>query len=591
MNKAAILFLFSVYAFSASGSIRQDTAKKAGKLSIYGNTQFNADVLQNRMEFFQGRPIPQAWPDRSLENLVSLYREQGFYFFRVDSLCWSVSEDSSAVNAEVWIDEGEPLRIGSIRILGEDDKYSEKLLSGIQSGQGTIFREQILEQDIEYILDYYENHGYPLSRIQIDSLTVKQTDSHQKILDIVLKSEKGASVVFGTILAEGNQQTTEKVIIRESRIKSGKPYQKKKIETAVKYLQKLEYFDTVEKPEIHFLQNRANVTLRIKEGRTNTIDGVIGYNPPTDDIHKGYVTGRLEFQFRNLLGTGRFLQAFWQKKDSYSQEMRFGYEEPWIFGWPVYLGGQFQQVIRDTTYIERNWKFHVRYQPSPELSVQVQGGQAEILPDSIGSALFNIARTESWLLSLGFDYITFDDVINPVKGVRYHTTFTIGRKENLGPEFLIQNKGLDKTLTTRFLHVDAEAVMQTWIHQVVYCGLHGIEVRTDETYIPISDQIRFGGARTLRGYEEDAFRGSLIAWLNLEYRYHFARHSRVFVFIDVGMYQRREEDKEFVRGQKAGYGFGIRMETRLGQIGIDYGIGEGDGLLKGKVHVSLVNRF
>ena len=39
------------------------------------------------------------------------------------------------------------------------------------------------------------------------------------------------------------------------------------------------------------------------------------------------------------------------------------------------------------------------------------------------------------------------------------------------------------------------------------------------------------------------------------------------------------------------YGFGIRIETRLGLFGVDYGLGEGDSFLQGKVHVGLVNWF
>jgi hypothetical protein len=40
-----------------------------------------------------------------------------------------------------------------------------------------------------------------------------------------------------------------------------------------------------------------------------------------------------------------------------------------------------------------------------------------------------------------------------------------------------------------------------------------------------------------------------------------------------------------------GYGFGLRIETRLGVIGIDYGLGEGRCLTSGLVHVGLTNKF
>ncbi|MFC1501991.1 POTRA domain-containing protein [bacterium] len=374
MKKNVITFLIVICFHSLWASIQQDTTGTAGKLSIFGNVLFSREVLQDRMGFVPGRPMPEGWPEKSLENIASFYMEQGYYFIRIDSLRWRFSGDNLVVNAEMWIHEGEVLRIGEILIIGEDEKSYRKWLSGMESRPGSIFHDTILEQDIDHILMYYENIGYPLTRVEIQSLSVQVDDTGHPFIDIVLQIHKKSFVDIGDLRSEGQQQTLEKVILRESRLKTGQPYKQKKIDMAQKYLQRLEYFATVEKPHIQFQGEKADVTFRVKEGRTNTIDGVIGYIPPKDDGQNGYVTGRLEFQFRNLLGTGRFVEAFWEKKDNYSQAMRFGYEEPWLLGWPVNLGGQFQQIIRDTTYIERHWKFYLRYRPSPTLSVEMKGG-------------------------------------------------------------------------------------------------------------------------------------------------------------------------------------------------------------------------
>ncbi|MFC1569661.1 BamA/TamA family outer membrane protein, partial [bacterium] len=139
--------------------------------------------------------------------------------------------------------------------------------------------------------------------------------------------------------------------------------------------------------------------------------------------------------------------------------------------------------------------------------------------------------------------------------------------------------------------VDAEFVIPILGKQATFIGLHGQEVKSGDSYVPVSEQIRFGGTTSLRGYAEDQFRGSLVAWLNLEYRYLLGRRSRVFAFVDAGLYQRREREKGLIRGDQIGYGFGIRLETRLGVMGVDYGLGQGDDFMQGKVHVGLVNRF
>ena len=46
-----------------------------------------------------------------------------------------------------------------------------------------------------------------------------------------------------------------------------------------------------------------------------------------------------------------------------------------------------------------------------------------------------------------------------------------------------------------------------------------------------------------------------------------------------------------IEDYKFGYGFDLRIETRLGVIGIDYDLGEGRGLTSGLVHVGLTNKF
>lgn len=560
------------------------------KVEIRGNTRLNDRLLLETIGIRRGGILPADWPKAAVEKLVFLYHGRGFYLARIDSVRMHVSPDSGAVDLSFWLDEGEPIRVGRVEIVGVEESRLREMDALLETRSGNIFDEIILEQDVERILVFLENRGHPLGRVGIESLDFRMEDGHPK-MDVILRIEEGPFVTFGAVRIEGNALTKERVILREIRLKPGSPYRHEDVVSVRQKLMALGYFKEAAEPEVNFMGNRAVVRIKITEGNANTLDGVVGYTPPKSERERGYFTGRLEFSFKNLLGTGRFLEAYWEKKDAFSQAMRFGYEEPWLMGWPLHLGGRYRQEIRDTTYVERDWRFSIRYVPWPSLSLALEGGRKEILPDSSGSVLHRLAQTRSWFFALGIDYNTLDDPLNPRKGVRYRTSLTAGRKRNIGPEFLTTQEGWRRTVSSRRVEVDAEAVLPTFGRQVFYAGLHGIEVKTGDAFIPLSDQVRFGGARTLRGYTEDAFRGTLVAWVNCEYRYLISRRSRAFLFVDGGMYQRREEALGFVRGTKIGYGFGIRLETRLGLVGVDFGLGEGDSLMRGKVHVGLVNWF
>ncbi len=575
---------------SGATATQSNDQKIIAKVEIHGNVHFSHRDILEVLSVRPGGHLPPEWPDKSIEHLLSGYYKQGYFSANVDSIWERVSQDSQFVELAIWISEGQPVRVGQIEIQGPESVRQRDLVRIIETSPDGIFYETLLQQDIEHILEYYENRGYPLSRVNIRSLSMELEKQTTK-MNIVLEVEPGPVVTIDSIHVEGNDLTKEQVVLRETRLEMGSLYRHKDVVSVRERLQRQGYFLEVADPIVVFVQDKANITLRVKEGNSSTIDGVVGYNPSKREGVSGYFTGRLQFAFRNLLGTGRFLEAYWEKKDETSQAMRFGYEEPWLMGWPLHLGGQFQQEIRDTTYVEREWYFSIRYVPWNVLSINMSGGQKEVLPDSLGSLQYALPQTKSWFLSIGIDYNTLDNPLNPRKGIRYHTSLHIGRKRNLGPDFLMESGDWKGIVNTRRLQVDAEMILPIFRRQVTYIGLHGTEVKTGDRFVPLSDQIRFGGTRTLRGYAEDAFRGTLVAWLNTEYRYLIGRHSRAFVFLDCGIYQRHEAQSGRIEGVKIGYGFGIRLETRLGLMGIDYGLGEGDRFMQGKIHIGLVNWF
>src|SRR5690606_26046770 len=103
-----------------------------------------------------------------------------------------------------------------------------------------------------------------------------------------------------------------------------------------------------------------------------------------------------------------------------------------------------------------------------------------------------------------------------------------------------------------------------------------------------SDLFRFGGATSLRGYDEEQFRGNVVGRALVEYRYQIDRTSFAFLFADVG-YIRRPETPG-VSGDESvrpGYGLGLQYRTPLGLVNVSYALNPDDGPTRGKVHLGL----
>ena len=109
-----------------------------------------------------------------------------------------------------------------------------------------------------------------------------------------------------------------------------------------------------------------------------------------------------------------------------------------------------------------------------------------------------------------------------------------------------------------------------------------------------SDLWRLGGTRSVRGYREDQFLGSLTAWANLEYRLLITRRSYVFLFFDSGYYFREAEPERGIVGAEDyiyGYGVGLTVETGIGLLGVSFALAQEETFSEGKFHFGILNEF
>jgi len=570
-NKANVISIQN-YQFIGNQALAEETIRE--QLSLAQPTFFSPTIIQNKAI-----------------QLCELYRGQGYYFCTVDSAIVRIDSTRQEASVDFYINEGPHVVTDSFQWNGLNEFERKKWSEQFNLRPGKTFNADAITEEIERGIEYFENSGFPLCQIRIDSLRFRPDNGQQQAVSLVLHVNPGAKITIDEMTVRGNRITRENVILRETRIKPGEIYQHNRIEKIPDRLRRLRFLKAVELPQLYFKEDgRAGLLIPIQEGNANQFDGVVGYTPGTA-TQKGYFTGLLNLSLGNLLGTGRKITAYWQKKSRQSQSLSFSYLEPWIAGFPVHGGFQFQQLIQDTTYLQRDLTLETQVPLTEHFTAFLKLTRQTVLPDSIGMVWFNIPKSSSNNLTIGLAYDTRDDLLNPRHGIFYNTSFEYRSKKNS----LIAGFQLDvddqQRLNQKKIEIDLEFYWSIFKNQVLTTNLHGRQLTSVEKYIPIPEQFRLGGTQTLRGYREEQFRGSRVAWANLEYRYLLSRRSRVFLFSDLGYFSRTDREAGFIQAFKVGYGFGIRLETGLGIMGIDYGLGEGSGLLGGLLHVGLINEF
>jgi outer membrane protein insertion porin family len=355
-------------------------------------------------------------------------------------------------------------------------------------------------------------------------------------------------------------------------------------------LENLRYFESVESPKILKYKNETVLLIKVKEGSTNTFDGILGYVPPAANETSGYITGMANISLTNLFGTGRRLDARYEKQVRTTQELELSYLEPWVFGFPVNVNLGFLQRVEDTIYIKRTFNTKTDVSITPRFTVSALFFGEQVIPTASPQTaiVFN-----SRLLSTGIElkYDSRDYVYNPFKGILLRSSYAIGQKKiyNTGD---YPNLNLPADFTVQKASFELEFYSSFFRRQSALLSVHGFEIRSPR--FETSDFFRFGGTRSVRGYREGQFLGSRVVWNNNELRYSLTRRSFAVALFDMGYYWRPADEEAAIPKQEGfifGYGLGIRVETSLGIFGVSYALGRGDSILEGKVHFGIVNDF
>jgi outer membrane protein insertion porin family len=511
------------------------------------------------------------------DSLVS----RDYLFARVERV--RIDRSQPRPQIEIDLDEGPPAWLGRVFWNGDSLLVPDDLVRRMTCIPGARFHWPDVELDTDLLLTYFENSGYPFAKVDIKSI---QADSAAGTVDLRLVISAGPQTAIDFVAFPGNKQTREDLLQAESGLRLHRPYDHRRVVAAKRRLNRLDFISRVGNGELAVNgDGKTGVRFPITEARSTRLDIAAGYLPATA-TSKAALSGLVNVEFLNLFGGGRRARIHWERPSSRIQAVDLAYREPWVFRLPIAVRLDFGQRIEDTLYVTRKFGARIEVELASSLMGWSSIQQEAILADSQSSAQLNLPNTSTTYAEAGLAYDTRDHPTNPRSGVYFASQAGTGWRHRERSESGIR--------AGAFRHhrvgIDLEAVQEIIPFWIGDFSIHARGLSTTEPEVLLPDLYRLGGARTVRGYREEQFLGSRVGWASGELRYWLGTASRAFVFGDAGSVFREQAGKSATRFM-TGVGFGIRLETNLGIWGVDYGIGEGDRILNGKLHISLLSSF
>jgi outer membrane protein assembly complex protein YaeT len=526
-------------------------------------------------------------------SVLSLYRNLGFYYARIDSARLHAQQDSTIYVLKVSIHEGAKYRIGEITLNGVHQFSESELLARFDTRSGDVLQDAELREDIEEVLKLYEQRGYPFAKLSIASIILRLIDSTLGVLDIHLQLEEGTRARIGSIIIAGNTTTSENVIRRELRLIPGAYYSSDAIEHARARVERLGYFSNVADPEL-FLETDSTVAIKmaVTEGNSTTIDGILGYNPARNTSEKGFLSGLVTLAFGNISGTGRNAALNYVKEQN-SSDLQVRYLEPWLFGYPFNAEVSFVQRQQDTSFVRTKAGGDLRWLLTEDVSVAGTVMFDRVVPTVIEG--ITPADFDSRTLTTGVtgQYDSRDNVLAPRKGLLANFSASYGRKTIYGPAVLMTSE-TPSAVGLRTLALNLGMFLPTFSERLIAAvGVHASSISTPGTSLETSDLFRLGGVRTIRGYREAELLASRFVYANAEYRVMVSRLGYLFAFLDGGYLIRDkiQSDSSEHAQQPLSYGLGTQLDSPLGILSVSLALAKGDPLDQAKIHLGVVKQF
>jgi outer membrane protein insertion porin family len=583
ITKRVLIFFFLFTSVSLTQTI--------SKVEIIGNKIFSTNNYLSWMQISTGSKFFVGITDSVRTRIASELKDQGYFNFDITEVKLE-KIDSSRSSLSVIVSEGKPTLIGKIK-LNAGLKDSIRISNIVSSLEGAVFTRSNVESVLSEVLDYYENRGNPFASLKIESITfIEDTSANENMANISLSIDEGIKSKIDKIEVTGNTKTKDYVVIRALQFERGEEYSQKKIEDIPDKLNRLRFFEPVEAAAYYInSKNEGVLKISIKEKETNYFDGIAGYVPPATDKQKGYLTGFLNINLRNLFGTGRAIYFRWQQENQSSQELELRYLEPWLFSFPFNIEAGLFQRKQDSTYVQRNIDAKLEYIATPEISASLLINSQSTIPTVRDSKTFTVYNSTSFSSGVNLKIDTRDDYYSPTSGLYFNNSYKYTSKKINGPsEYIIPN--LETNVTFQHLEFDFSIFKQIFTQQVIALSIHTRELRGSN--FEVSDLYPLGGANSLRGYLERQFLGNRVMWGNLEYRLLLTRRTFAFVFYDAGYYLRNADARQNISelsAFKTGYGLGLNLETGLGILGVSFALGKGDSFSQGKIHFGIINEF
>tara|TARA_B110000503_G_scaffold41354_1_gene68040 strand:+ start:3453 stop:5102 length:1650 start_codon:yes stop_codon:yes gene_type:complete len=515
---------------------------------------------------------------KSFENYETLlleierFKEVAYRLGYIESTVQSVTKNTSETVAQLMLGP----KYESVQIYGDKVLFELLDLKPIET-TGSLSYHQTKVSELEVLMnqltDGLASKSFPFASVTLKNIIPIDKTTLKADLVVVTKQARQ----LNTVEIKGYDKFPRSFIKHYLGIKTNIPFDLKAIQTKTETLDQLSFTNQLRPAEVLFTQDTTSVYLYLEKNKSNRFDGFLGFGSEE-------TTGNLElngYLYLNLVNNLNYGESFVLNYRSDENDLKTFESKltlPYLFKSPIGSELKLNIFKKDSTFTTAEQSVNLFYQLNPKqrLFVGIKTAQSNALEPIESSTIIDY-KTNAYELRYTYQNRTPKDLLFPVKSqmeVRLsrasRKTSALKTNQNI---YLIKAAHLFNLNKSNSLYINLNA--------------QGID---SKNYVS-NELLRFGGIRTIRGFEENSINASSFGVLASEYRLRLSPSLYVHSIIDAAYFNTPIKSDQKLVG--IGFGFGLLTEAGLLKFNLANGQLENQNFRfsDSKVHLSLTATF
>lgn len=502
-------------------------------------------------------------PDRIAESMLTP-EQQAIRMLHQEGYLHAAIDSQDTESRIFFVSLGNRARVAAISFLGIESIDSKAIHSPLK--QGDWITSDILTQSAEAILDAYSEVGFLLAEVVIEALIPLDSARY----DVVMRVQEGVPARLDRIVLQGAKRTGPVYVRHVSGLIPGSVLRDFNPVDMQRKLEATGMFSSVDMPALYqATDSSVAIHVPVTESPPGAFDLALGYERAEGG--KGALVGSGSLALRNLFGRGRTLELKLNRAPGQLGHVMVNAEAPLVLGLPLSLAVSFEGLQQDSTYGKRDYGLQLGYWIDSSTQIYTSVAREITRPGLVGTDVVagrqRIPIANALFIGGGIHIRQVDHALSPTRGYLLSMLAESGKKNvesivDIGEPVHEQN-----SLQQGRLRVQGRVYVPLRRRSLLVTGGEIMLVRSRQ--LDESDLYRVGGAQSLRGYDEQRFRASLVARLLTEFRYLIDRVNYGFGFFDLG-YLDDHKTSQSINGWYPGFGIGFQISTAAGIINLTF---------------------